>query len=699
MTNTRSIIAVPLKVKDRILGSLTVDKTKEHSLTQDDLDLMVTLGNQVAIALDNTNAYRQIEELLAGLEAKVQERTAELGQANAKLKELDQLKGEFFANISHELRTPLTLSFGAFKTLLKSPLAEACEDVIVSGMHNTSRLLYLINELLELARFDSGRVEMRKVCVDLAALIRDIAASFEPSSKRRVHLIGFSEPAAIEADINQIKKIVYNLLSNAFKFSDPEEGQVWIRLKRSTDTVTLEVEDNGIGIPRDQLNQIFERFTQVESNATRKYEGTGIGLALVKEIVKAHGGTIAVESEVNQGSTFTITLPIGTITDRPIVATRDDEEAILLPIAYEAPSTSERPSGSHPPDPNGRVRLLIVEDNPDMRRYLERLLSNQYSVILAKDGAEGLEKAKAYSPDLILTDAAMPNMSGFELLRIIRSDQRFASTPVIVLTARAGSEARIESYEAGADDYISKPFDENELLVRISNILRLRRQERELAELREDKLKRFLPSQLADLISTGKAEEVLKSHRREITVVFLDLRGFTAFAETADPEDLMTVLREYQTEMGQLISHYGGTLERFAGDGMMIFFNDPIPVPNHAETAVRMAVDIHQSVSTLKMAWDKRGFDLGLGIGIATGYATLGMIGFEGRRDYAAIGTVTNLAARLCHEAHHGQILISGRVEELVRDLVEIEPFGKLNLRGFVQPVPTFNVHLLKNVM
>jgi signal transduction histidine kinase/class 3 adenylate cyclase len=696
MTNTRSVISVPLKVKDRILGSLTVDRTKEHSLTDEDRALMETVANQVAIALDNVEAYRQIEELIAGLESKVRERTAELAEANDKLKELDRLKGEFFANISHELRTPLTLSFGAFKTLLKSPLAKESEDVIVSGMRNTSRLLYLINELLELAQFDNGRVELKKRCIDIAALIRDIASSFEPSSKRCVHLLGFNEPLAIEADVNQMKKVIYNLLSNAFKFSDPDDGQVWIRLKKGSDTITLDVEDNGIGIPRDQLNRIFERFSQIESYTPRKYEGTGIGLALVKEIVKLHCGTVAVVSEVDQGSTFTITLPIGRVTGLEMAATGDDEEGIVLPLHHEAPSRSEPDStlaARH-----GQAQILVVEDNPDMRRYLERLLASQYNVLLAKDGSEGLKQAESYRPDLILTDAAMPQMSGYELLKALRADERFRSTPIIILTARTGREAKIQGYEAGADDYISKPFDENELLARISNVLRLRRQERELAELREEKLKRFLPSQLADLIATGGAEGILKSHRREITVVFLDLRGFTAFAETAGPEDVMKVLHEYQTETGKVISRYSGTLERFAGDGMMIFFNDPVPVPNHGEKAVRMAVEIQQRVATLKVEWDKRGFDLGLGIGIATGYATLGMIGFEGRRDYGAIGTVTNLAARLCSEAQHGQILISAQVEQLVRDLADLEPVGKLNLRGFVQSVPAFNVRLLNKV-
>ena len=203
---------------------------------------------------------------------------------------------------------------------------------------------------------------------------------------------------------------------------------------------------------------------------------------------------------------------------------------------------------------------------------------------------------------------------------------------------------------------------------------------------------RFLPLHLADMIISEDREDFLRGHRAEITVVFVDLRGFTAFSETADPEDLMAVLRQYQAEIGPLISEYNGTLERFSGDAVMIFFNDPLPVPNHAEQAARMAIAIRQRVAALQAQWRKRGIDLGIGIGIATGYATLGVIGFEGRKDYAAIGPVTNLAARLCQEAKDGQILASGRFLELVETVVRTEPLGDLSLKGFRRRVSAYNI-------
>ncbi len=632
----------------------------------------------------------------AEFQARLSERRArqELEASNNKLLELDRLKSEFFANISHELRTPLTLSLGAYKMLLKLSSSPECQDLIQSGLRNTSRLLFLINELLDLAKFDSGRAEVRKQCIDLAALVRGVAANFESSEGRRIHLHGATQPVAVEADPGQMKKVLYNLLSNAFKFSDPEKGQVWIRLSPKQEDVELDVEDNGIGIPRDQLERIFERFTQVEGSATRRYEGSGIGLALVKEIVTLHGGRVAVESELGRGTTLTITLPRGGARLEDIVMIEDDD-TFVVPAwrhAYEEGSPG-LPSSS--PVSRDCPLLLVADDNADMRGYLERVLSSQYRVVLAKDGAEGLEQAKTVHPDLIITDAMMPKMSGYDLLKAVHGDESLRSIPVIILTARAGTEARIESLEWGANDYIAKPFDEHELLARVGNLIRARARERELVELQKQKLARFLPPQLAELIVAGR-EELLKSHRREITVLFIDLRGFTAFAEIADPEDLIGVLRQYHVEMGRLISEYEGTLERFSGDAMMIFFNDPIPVQNHAEQAVRMAIAMRNRIADLRVQWSKRGIDLGAGIGIAEGYATLGMIGFEGRQDYAAIGTVTNLAARLCSEAQHGQVLVSGRFLKLVEGFVCAELIGELPLKGLHRPLMTYNVTGLK---
>ncbi len=359
------------------------------------------------------------------------------------------------------------------------------------------------------------------------------------------------------------------------------------------------------------------------------------------------------------------------------------------------------------------ARILVVDDTALNVKLLADLLGAQgYDVLTASSGRQALALLEKEDLDLVLLDVVMPEMSGYEVCRKIRANAATGILPVVMVTALDPGEERIKGIEAGADDFLTKPINQAELLARVRSLLRVRELYEQLADLnrtleqrvreqvgqleRMGRLKRFFSPQLAELIVAGDAEDPLKSHRREVTVVFLDLRGFTAFAETSEPEEVMGVLREYHAEMGKLILNWEGTLERFTGDGMMIFFNDPVPVPNAAERAVRMAVAMRARVAELAVGWRKRGFDLDFGIGIAQGYATIGAIGFEGRWDYGAIGTVTNLAARLCGEAKPGQILISQRVFGAAEELAEMEGVGNLTLKGFQRPIKTYNVVALK---
>jgi adenylate cyclase len=358
-------------------------------------------------------------------------------------------------------------------------------------------------------------------------------------------------------------------------------------------------------------------------------------------------------------------------------------------------------------------RVLVVDDTPVNLKLLADLLGAKgYTVLTAASGAEALERIAAEMPDLVLLDVMMPGMSGYEVCRKLRDNPATAMLPVVMVTALDPAQERVKGIDAGADDFLTKPIHQPELLARVRSLLRVKMLWDELGELnrtlearvaeqvgqleRMGRLKRFFSPQLAEAIVSGGTEDPLQSHRREITVVFIDLRGFTAFAETAEPEEVMGVLREYHAAMGRLILEHEGTLERFTGDGMMIFFNDPTPVPNPAELAVRMALAMRGRVETLMRDWRKRGFELDFGVGLAQGYATLGAIGFEGRWDYGAIGRVTNLAARLCGEAQPGQILVSRRLYGALDELIEAEPVGELTLKGFSRPVTVFNVTGLK---
>jgi class 3 adenylate cyclase len=359
--------------------------------------------------------------------------------------------------------------------------------------------------------------------------------------------------------------------------------------------------------------------------------------------------------------------------------------------------------------------ILVVDDLPQNVKLLDAILSPRgYTVVSAGSGEEAMAAVAEQLPDLVLLDILMPGIDGFEVCRRLREDPATRFLPIVMITAQAGEE-KVKAIEAGADDFLAKPFDQAELLARVRSLLRIKRyhdtieaQAAELAEWnrlleqrvdeqvreleRVGRLKRFLAPQLVDVVLSSGDESFLTSHRREITVVFADLRGFTAFAETDEPEEVMSVLTAYHAALGDLVVRFEGTLERFAGDGLMVFFNDPLPCADAPLRAVRMAVAMRSRVDELAEGWRQRGHDLQLGIGIAQGYATLGVVGFEGRFDYAAIGTVTNLAQRLSDKAAPWQILISARVHAASQDILVAEPVGELELRGLSHPTRAYNV-------
>jgi class 3 adenylate cyclase len=360
--------------------------------------------------------------------------------------------------------------------------------------------------------------------------------------------------------------------------------------------------------------------------------------------------------------------------------------------------------------------ILVVDDVPDNVEILQmRLEAQGYEVATAADGIEALEKIGELTPDLVLLDVMMPKLDGIETVKRLKADVSLPFIPVILVTAKADASDVVGGLEAGGDDYLTKPVDHAALSARVRAMLRIKAlhdtvqeqaaelagwnrtlEERVAAQLGEiekvGRLKRFLAPQLAEMIVSSGDEGILESHRRDIVVVFCDLRGYTAFAETGEPEEVWSVLREFHAAVGPLVTRFEGTLDHFSGDGLMVYFNDPLPCPDPAERAVRMAVEMRAAVGELMSGWRRRGFELGFGIGVAQGYATLGRIGFAERVDYTAIGTVTNLAARLCGEARDGQILLSKRVAAAVDGDVSLEEIGNLALKGLSQAVAVYNV-------
>ncbi|HEX4883910.1 MAG TPA: response regulator [Casimicrobiaceae bacterium] len=362
------------------------------------------------------------------------------------------------------------------------------------------------------------------------------------------------------------------------------------------------------------------------------------------------------------------------------------------------------------------AKVLVVDDTPQNVKLLADILAAKgYVALTAASGEEGLAKVAAEAPDLVLLDVMMPGLSGYDVCRRLRADPATALLPVVLVTSLDPQGERVKGLEAGADDFLQKPIHQPELLARVRSLLRVKAlqdevarqaaelkawnatlEERVRASLEEignlQRLKRFFSAPVAEAIVSAGEQALLAPHRRDICCVFVDLRGFTAFTDNAEPEEVMTVLGEFHGAMGPLITEHEGTVPHFAGDGILIFFNDPLPMDDPCGRAARMALRMQEAFAPLAARWSRLGHDLGLGIGIARGYATLGAVGYEGRIDYSAIGSVVNLAARLCGEAAGGQILADRRAKASLDDRFVLEALEPLVLKGFDRPVPAYRV-------
>ncbi len=439
------------------------------------------------------------------------------------LAEVDHIKSRFFANISHEFRTPLTLILGPIQKWSDKTHEEDEKKDLRMAERNAYRLLRLINELLDLSKLEAGAMKLRACRMNIVPLVKGIAYSFASSAGMRgiaLNVIAEEDEIETYCDRDMVEKILSNLLSNAFKFT-PEAGSVSVRLTTSllrqttpgndivaSDYVELSVSDTGIGIPPDQLDKVFDRFYQVDASQTREQEGSGLGLALVKELVELHHGTIQVESEVEKGTTFTVRIPLGRnhLKDDEIVEVPESVEPVR-PEAEGIPrdmTAEEMPGDSDLRQAKGEKPIvLVVEDNADVRAYIKDYLVPMYQVAEARDGAEGIEKAEEIVPDLILTDVMMPKKDGYEVCRTLKRDEKTSHVPIILLTAKAESQDKLEGLEIGADDYLIKPFEPKELLARVRNLISLRRKLR-------DRFKASVPLKPGEIAITSMDDAFLK---------------------------------------------------------------------------------------------------------------------------------------------------------------------------------------------
>ncbi|MBE9205236.1 response regulator [Nostoc sp. LEGE 06077] len=714
----RSLMVVPLLADGKCIGSITLrEGRKVRRWISSDIELAKAVAAQAAIAVQQSRLYQKTRE-----------------QAE-RLLELDKQKTEFFQNISHEFRTPITLIQGPLESAVAAGegLSHAQSAI---ALRNSRRLLRLVNQLLDLQRLDAGRMQPSFRPCDLVEFVSQIVESFRPyCEKKQLHLAtDFSACPKVYLDMEKFDKVVYNLLSNAMKFT-PEDGTISVTLQNQEEYCILQVKDTGIGIIQEQIPMLFERFRQAEGSENRSYEGSGLGLALVKELVELHGGKITVDSVYGEGTTFTLWLltghdhlPINQVLETPaelntsratveladlelIESTTEKWEhttkdlSAVSPTQNSASNVSSRTSTEQPSQQTSKHSILVVDDNPDLRTYVSDIIRrNGYQVHTARNGYEGFGVVQEMLPSLIVTDLMMPLVTGLEMIRMIRSDEKLKGIPIILLTAKVDEETRIESTEHGADAYLAKPFNDRELLAEVRNLLALKENERRVVELNtyltESVLKRFLPTVLVQKAAAGDLTLDLRPEPRLITVLFSDIVGFTQLANTLRSRRVAELLNEYLECMTKVVFDNGGTVDKFMGDAILALYGAPEELtPNEqVRRAINTARAMHRSLSQLNQRWREQGVfesdgrsSVQFRCGIHQGTAVVGMFGSAERADYTAIGPSVNIAARLQAAAIPGTILVSAAVADYLQD-EEITKGSPLKLKGVDETVLTFAV-------
>ena len=721
----RALLVVPLLADGEIIGSITLRQTyKARQWLSSEIDLAQAVAAQAAIAVQQSRLYQKTR------------------QQAERLLELDRQKTEFFQNVSHEFRTPLTLMIGPLESVVEQKQDLPYEQSAIA-LRNSRRLLRLVNQLLDLQRLDAGRMQASFRPCDLVEFVNQIVEAFRPYCEKKSIKI-LTQLASCEQvylDSEKFDKVLYNLLSNAMKFTG-SGGTITVKLESAGDHIRMQVKDNGIGIRKEQIPHLFERFRQAEGSVNRSYEGSGLGLALVKELVELHGGQISVESVYSQGTTFTVWLQTGTahlpleqVLEVPteIQSSRaavelayleiespeeelelnEDSKVATLQVEGSSQTDNLEPAKVPPSTQTNNLQpsnlqpatILVVDDNPDLRAYVSRILRQVgYQVVMARNGEEGFRMAQERRPQLIVTDLMMPMVSGLDLIRMIRDSADLKGTPIILLTAKADEMTRIEGAERGADGYLSKPFNDRELLAEVRNLLALKANEQRVVELNtyltESVLKRFLPPAMVQKAAKGELSLDLRPEPRLITILFSDIVGFTQLANTLRSRRVAELLNEYLEAMTHAVFDNGGTVDKFMGDAILALFGAPEELtPNEqVRRAIAAARQMHLSLHQLNQRWKALGIvgDQGpppvqFRCGIHQGTAVVGMFGGSERSDYTAIGPAVNIAARLQEAAEPNSILVSAAVADYLEDDA-ITKFIPLQLKGIDETVLTFSV-------
>ena len=712
----RALLVVPLLSDGKIIGSITLRQTyRPRNWLPSEIGLAQAVASQAAIAVQQSRLYQKTR------------------QQTERLMELDRQKTEFFQNVSHEFRTPLTLMIGPLESVVEHKKDLPYEQSAIA-LRNSRRLLRLVNQLLDLQRLDAGRMQASFRPCNLVEFVNQIVETFRPYCEKKSIKISteLTSCASVYIDMEKFDKVLYNLLSNAMKFTHAG-GSISVKVEPAGDHVQLQVTDSGIGIRKEQIPHLFERFRQAEGSVNRSHEGSGLGLALVKELVELHGGQISVESVYSKGTTFTVWLQTGTshlpleqVLEVPTEIQSSRAAVELADLDIESPEeledghvstlqveeglqASEQPSNLQtfkPSTPAQPSTILVVDDNPDLRAYVSRILRQEnYQVWTARNGDEGFRVVQEQRPKLIVTDLMMPVVSGLDLIRMIRAEDELKGTPIILLTAKADEATRIEGTERGADAYLSKPFNDRELLAEVRNLLALKANEQKVIELNnyltESVLRRFLPPIMVQKAAKGELSLDLKPEEpRLITTLFSDIVGFTKLANTLRVRRVAELLNEYLEAMTDAVFDNGGTIDKFMGDGILAIFGAPeeITPKEQVRRAVAAARQMLRSLDKLNQHWQEQGIvgengppPLQFRCGIHQGTAVVGMFGGSRRSDYTAIGPSVNIAARLQEAAEPNCILVSATVADWLED-DSITKFRPLPLKGVDETVLTFTV-------
>ncbi|PSB25733.1 response regulator [Stenomitos frigidus] len=687
----RALLVVPLILDGQIIGSISLRQNRQSRRWQpSEIELAQAVAVQAAIAVHQSRLYQKTR------------------QQAEQLLELDQQKTEFFQNISHEFRTPLTLMIGPLESAIAQQQGLSHDQATVA-LRNSRRLLRLVNQLLDLQRLDAGRMQPSFRPCDLVEFVSQTVDSFRPYCEKKgiVLTTRLTSCPQVYLDLEKFDKVLYNLLSNAMKFT-PEGGTITVMLQPAGDHCLLKVTDTGIGIRPDQMPHLFERFRQAEGSANRSYEGSGLGLALVKELVDLHGGQISVESVYGSGTTFTVWLQTGMthLPPQQLIEVQSEAQPSRASVEladvemelYEDQSGEDGLLAGSPTKADAS-RILIVDDNPDLRTYVSTILREQgYRIWTARNGAEGFQSAQKHRPQLIVTDLMMPMVSGLDMIRMIREDDDLKGIPIILLTAKADEDTRIEGVERGADAYLSKPFSDRELLAEVRNLLALKANEQRVAELNtyltESVLKRFLPPSLVQRAARGELVLDLRPEPRMVTVLFSDIIGFTQLSNTLRSRRVAELLNEYLAEMTRAVFDNGGTVDKFMGDAILALFGSPEEMtPNEqVRRAIAAARQMQRSLHLLNKRWQEQGISqVQFRCGIHQGTAVVGMFGGAERSDYTAIGPSVNIASRIQEAAEPDCILVSAAVADYLEQ-DEITKFSPLRLKGVDETVLTFAV-------